>query len=786
MKTIYKFSLMMFAVICLTACDKLTGILGNSSDYDFLTEMLGDKPEKMKVDDIKFSPDYKTFTMTTDIVQDIGPYNLVDSSQVRLEVVETIDGIREAVLSMPKLLKIKNIEADSIAKADIRILVLVDLTLSQSNLDKVSSYVSEMTRSFSHDNLFVAFMDGPEVSNTIKVTDYVIGNHFKKSSNNYVYLYRSILNKREEMLQGGEFWQDAQKLVMLIFSDGKIYNDETDEPIDPEHYKYEEQMVQLSADSTMPFTAFYTSLNSQQDIKNDHDEKVMLLFCHNSGGTFMKTFDWVSCKRNILNAVGCSFPDHELYFVNPDLKVYRGDNKKLTVNFYNAKTDSLIVSVSKEVVLGDIFNPIIVNGNGILYVILQGLFIGIGFLLLLYLILQLIVPYFKYRKFKRKYVFAYTGRNMCFNNNPVEESCYLCKAPFEEGDKIVVKCSHTMHKSCWDENEYHCPEYSDRCKDGSHYYNSSHLFDSHNAPFYLKWILVAIVAATLAWLCFTVYIHEFFGLYSDKVFHFFENDSKGTVNQMPIFGLIVGFFLTAGFSLLAIRPGKDGMALGMILLRSILAAIGCFLSFLLVNILIVLFDINNFAFLLNWIPWTASGFIIALCSTFATRLVHNKWLVLIAVVLGVLSMYAWTFLFTYTELDYRVLLLFSFIIFSVGLSACMATVAPRSEHYYLKIQGATKGMDIALYKWFRNDSERVVTIGKSVDCSLQLSWDLQSNVAPVQAEIRLKRKLPFLIALEPGVYMKGKSVEVNKKVRLYHGRSFTIGQTTFTYIEKDR
>ena len=95
-------------------------------------------------------------------------------------------------------------------------------------------------------------------------------------------------------------------------------------------------------------------------------------------------------------------------------------------------------------------------------------------------------------------------------------------------------------------------------------------------------------------------------------------------------------------------------------------------------------------------------------------------------------------------------------------------------------------MDIALYKWFRNDPERVVTLGKSVDCSLQLSWDLQSDVAPVQAEIRLKRKLPFLIALEPGVYMKGKPVVVNKKVRLYHGRSFTIGQTTFTYIEKDR
>ena len=95
-------------------------------------------------------------------------------------------------------------------------------------------------------------------------------------------------------------------------------------------------------------------------------------------------------------------------------------------------------------------------------------------------------------------------------------------------------------------------------------------------------------------------------------------------------------------------------------------------------------------------------------------------------------------------------------------------------------------MDVALYKWFRNQPDRVVTIGKSVDCSLQLSWDIQSNVAPVQAEIRFKKQKPYLIALEPGVFLNGKAARVNKKYRLYHGRSFTIGQTTFTYIEKDR
>lgn len=68
----------------------------------------------------------------------------------------------------------------------------------------------------------------------------------------------------------------------------------------------------------------------------------------------------------------------------------------------------------------------------------------------------------------------------------IEQSCYFCKAPFVEGDEIVVKRKHVLHKSCWDENEYQCPEYGRHCKQGRHYYNSkiylirtTHLFIFH-------------------------------------------------------------------------------------------------------------------------------------------------------------------------------------------------------------------------------------------------------------------------------------------------------------------
>ena len=149
-------------------------------------------------------------------------------------------------------------------------------------------------------------------------------------------------------------------------------------------------------------------------------------------------------------------------------------------------------------------------------------------------------------------------------------------------------------------------------------------------------------------------------------------------------------------------------------------------------------------------------------------------------------MIVWNIFYQLSELDYRVILLFSFLFYYVSMAISVATAAPRLERYFLKVEGAVKTMDIALYKWFKNNNERVVTIGHSVDCSLQLSWDVQSNIAPIQAEIRMIRKIPYLIAREPGVILRGKPLKPNRKIRLYHGRQFSIGKTTFTYIEKDK
>lgn len=779
MNRLYRYTLITLAALALTACDHLLQNVISPEDYAFLNE-LTDKPRPaMEVTGVTFAPDYKTFSVTTNMVREVSDYELADSAHIRVEVVETIDGLRRTYLSTPRLVRIRNIEAEGILSNNIRMLILVDLSAPQSTLDQVRTFVGGMRTIFVEDNLYVAFMDGTTVSDAMPVTDYMLNRRFKQSTKHHVFLYRSMVQMMDEMIARRGVWQGADKLVMVTMTADQVYDDNTDTPFDPNHYRYEERLMQPATDPS--FLAYYISLTPLEEMDDIHEISVPRIFCSNSGGTYVQDFehyDAVSLKRAIYEALTLDFPDNQFDFVNPDFKVYRGDLKQLAINFYDIQKDSLIASATTTVSRGQVYRPIIVNGHRIWFVIMQGLALGLLILALVYLLMQFIVPLIRYLLFRRKYVISYAGANMSFGQTAVAESCYLCKAPFKPGDEIVVKCEHTMHHSCWNDNGYHCPEYSDRCKHGSHYYNIYNPFDLHNASFYMRWILMGIAAAALSWLYFVLDMH--FEL--DLITRYFM---RPPASQVPAFGFAIGLFLTAGISALAVSDYGPRYALQLVL-RALAGAIGCYLAFLLTNGIILLLDINHFTSLLNAIPWALSSFIIVFCATNRTRITFNHRVVLLSILIGVLSMFAASLFYHRSELDYRVLILLSFVIYCVCMAASVATAAPRSERYFLKVEGAVKTMDIALYKWFRSNADRVVTIGKSVDCSLQLSWDMRGHIAPVQAEIRLIKNVPYLFAMEPGIFMRGKAVRTGKRVRLYHGCTFSIGQTTFTYIEKDR
>ena len=781
--------------VALTSCDEIVSHFASPDDLDFVSDVKTDKQEAMQVHKIEFSPDYKTFTVTTRMYEDIGPYSLTDTTKLRIEVKSSNSGITMNGRSTPRLIGMRNVKQDNIAKKEVQVLALVDLTQPQAVLNRIHDHLIELRSVFNDANLHVSFIYGDSVGQTRDATNYVLDNYLIEDNAQYVMLYRSIYQKYEEMLSHRGPWATAKHMALLIFSDNEIYNNATDRPIDPEHYIYETNLTLMSEKPDPNIMVCYADMKLADNKSGEEDLLVIRHLCEQTRGCEVHPYNGTVFKNHLLQAFNISPDANEFVFENSDGKVYCGSFETLAVKFYSVEADTLVTSFKTVINKGNFYNPIIVHGLATPVIILMGIVL-IGFIIVIvWLLLQFVIPFISYKLFSHKYVIRYAGRNMGFGKSMVAEACYLCKEPFAEGDEVVVKCSHTMHKSCWDENGYHCTEYSDRCKQGHHYYNSQNLMDHHNAPFYMLWVIAAILATTLAWIMFISRSHRVTAFWIRKLVCLLEDVEPGSpefanlmadnaISPLPSFGFSMGLFMTLAIAILSTKLLNVRYNIWNYVLRSLSAAIICYTAYIVTNVIIIVSGLQSHAFLLEWIPWVFSACVISVLGTYRTRVKLRKKLILPTVIISILSMHVW-WAFYDNAIDYRLLLLLGFLFFGIGLAVCIATVAPRSERYFLHMEGAVKEMDVALFKWFRNAPNRVVTIGKSLDCSIQMSWDISGSVAPVHAEIRLHHNTPYLTACEEGVIVNGKVQGIGEETWLHHGSKFTIANTTFTYIEKD-
>lgn len=797
----YRLIWMVLMAVWLTGCDDITPDEDVNIDDIFSTEHIDDElqvKDAMKVIGVNFTPGYKQFTIQASILHDLGPYALTDTSQVTIKTSESVGGRINYTESRPVLMQVINSEADEVAKKHIKILVLVDLAQPQYIIDEERNALAEIRAVFARNNLFVAFMYGKNVTETMEATDYVLNNYFKTQPDQYKYLYRSLLLKKKEMTDRAGVWADAKKLELIVFSDEKVYGS-NDKPIDPQHFELQGTLVKdtLTNDSLSISSVCFKPRGGILD--DDEAKSIMKVVCKNSDGLYLDSFNWTKLKENLLRQDGQMILANEFIFENPDGKVYRGDPHTMRIEIYAKDTDKMIGSATSSIYLGTAYNPVIVNGGNNVWMFLQGIVTGLLIMLLVYLVFQLIIPFIQYKLFERKYVVKYVPGNMSLGKVLITESCYFCKGRFKAGDTIVAKCEHVMHKSCWDENDHHCPEYGRRCQDGSHYYNNTNLFDPKNASFYMKWILTAIAAAICTWLVYMLYVTDYDAHNQQFIAKMMEpkigmtgelamfNGVSDYMDYIPAFGLFTGFFYTLALSILSVRRMQYRRRVLDVLFRAVVVGIGAYLVFLLFrNISLAFSFVGALSAVLDCVPWALTAMMIVFASTVGTRIKLKKYVMIIAIGLGVLSMYLWSFFFRGIMLmDIRVLLLFSSIFLSVGIAVSVAELAPRSEHYFLNIKGAIKEMDVALFKWFMNNPDEVVTIGKSIDCSLQLSWDIKGQVAPIHAELRMIGDGVRLTAVESGVMIGEKPLPAGRSIWLYHNTQFSIGDTTFTYVERD-
>lgn len=782
-----RFYPLLLALAAFAACDDAKDLMDVDEE-----ESPKEKPQKvLQVTKSEFSEDAKTITLSTVLTKDLGDIPIDKEDSVQVKVLETSLSDKPVYLQ-PVFTEMYRTGTKEIVAADLHMSLIVDMTLSPKLVEAQRSAARQIATVFGSDNMSIVFLRGSGLSSSYGAADFVLENDFTPDADggNKKLLLNAILTTIKAA-KDSTVAHPGRKNIVLAFSNGKVYNGSR--TIDPQHFNRQEELTQICSKADPSMVFYYVNFAPQN--APGEAEYFLKSLCESSKGFYESSFSWNTMAEYLFAAYGIEYTDYKIVLTNPDGKLYNGD-RKLSIEFrYN---DEMVADLETTYTCGNFHQPVIVAGTPRIQVLLQGLLISLLLMVLLYLVLQFVVPKISYILFKKKYIATYTGSNMSVNGMLVGEECYYCKAPFVPGDKIVARCKHVMHQQCWEENGHHCPEYGRNCKEGSHYYNTHKLSDRKNASFLMRWMMAGVIAGFSSWFIFSAIDTGFaVGMMESilmKIYNLkagtpealnFQKEFASHLNQLPSFGLGMGFASTLALSLLTVYKRNTRRMVFEIAARSIVGAVIGFLFFMLGCIVSQISNLGSNSYLVDWIPWAATGYAIVLCSTIGTTVkVRKKW-ILISIGLGVVSMLLWNLIFVAMGTDYRTLLLLSHVVFSVGMALSVAQASPRSERYFLHVGGSMKEMDIAIYKWFEANTNRVVSVGKSVDCDLVMSWDVKGDIAPVQAKLTKEGDRVFITPLEPGIIVKGKNLPTGKRERLFHGKVFTIGTTEFRYVEKD-
>ena len=420
--------------------------------------------------------------------------------------------------------------------------------------------------------------------------------------------------------------------------------------------------------------------------------------------------------------------------------------------------------------------------------VLVALLIALLTFAIFFLIMKVLVPSIKSKRFGMKYYKKYEPEA-----NVSRRICTYCRQDIEPGQMVVMKCKHIMHVACWQQNGYKCVEYGQNCKDGiqehvswKEMFSKASLRDTFQT-------LAGILAALVSWIIFELTGRGLFqGLGEGIAKAFISNENMVgecavKVSALLTIGLLLGFFLSLVFRYFDEYRKKDAMIylkiVGMSLLSGIIGmaamAVGSIIFCLLVSATGTPY----------WYCSLPAYILFAVCVplslTIKSSIPMKSALLggLIAAAIGfVVLMFG-----SIGNIEWMPNLL-NFIIFGGGLGASLVTVRMLAERYFLLIKNGVKaGQKIPSHKWMNaTGGGNKVTIGATGDCEVQMNWEKSNKVAKehVQLFIDQAKTLPMLKALVPGVlYNMRSELPANKPTVLSNGDTFKIGDTIFEYVE---
>ncbi len=523
----------------------------------------------------------------------------------------------------------------------------------------------------------------------------------------------------------------------------------------------------------------------------DYERDILQKMAEVSGGAFFE-----ASPEELLAFLESDLPghigvDYQAAFTYPPGKVFRGEARNLSLNIANNKGEAL-ASGTLLFSAGSPVNPYITGGSiQKPTLMLRGILIGFLFLFVMLIIIQLVWPLINNKIFYLRYQKTYHPAI-----GEIKRECCYCRDPLHENQKVIDRCSHVVHKACWVANAHMCPEFGQNCTVGKqNYFDVNDPFSRKNKLHSLNWGFFGMLGGFLSWLLYAIIRDA--GLFSNTVLAVAKwlrpqlgepmlLAFSGKTAPSLVIGLILGFFLGIFFAYTEEYRKINWMVALKILIRGLAGSLIGFISFFLGGMLLLSFGWVFTNHWTDWVPWLLFGSIFGLALSFKTTIHWKHGL------LGGLFSILFSFIIIYYLSQIDILsLLVALMIYGGGVGLSIATVRKNAELYFLRIlNGPREGKEIAIHKWMNSQGNlNAVHIGTDNYCEININWEKSQEVAPKHVKLFINQDVgaPVLVSLEKGkttLYDDRVEMAPGKEYELLNGTTFTIGSTTFQYVEK--
>ena len=765
--------------IFLAACTQESLFVANTAESDYRIDFV-ETCYSQKADSI-----YQRFNIIntkTGEKELLGDIQLTELKAVTNNKNVTVEGVR-----MMDLIKGKIPE-------NIVVSLLIDKSVHAEDMYSIKNAVSYIVDNLPPNTVYISFFD-ERIRDSRKISPENIDmfdNDFTVTKNNKI-IFDAALTKFKELCGAGDLISDEEfakrvgddniKKFLVVLTDGRVDANNPNTSINIDLFsdfvmnldsdKDSNKRVEIHAlrygenDADVGFTLQYLCV----DIRN----------LNVKGGSYFA--DPVSFIENI-KETDSSIPDYELVLLNSKGKVYNG---KSFLTSLEVVKKNMTIAGQTQYILGTTTTPVKAGTKNNALQLVFGVLFGLVLIGISFLCMQIVIPFirFKLENFNNRYVRRYS-----FDDDTIIK-CHYCLNEIRDGEEIVTKCHHTVHKHCWIENGCKCTDYGKNCKKGKQFlFDMNKLFSVNNRPYYTKFALYGMGGGLLLWTLFQLiilFVPAPFSAFTEKLLSIFSNENVllqsafyPKSDALLTIGALSGFIFVIIFSFLNKFRQRQKDSLLIILLRSLAGSLCTFISFLLGIIIGMICNACANNIFIDWIPWILAGCLLGIVLLFRTN-TEYKQIIPGGIIAGLIC---FIILLTGGWIGiYAVITALMF--FGAGIGVAFISSRHIIHKYYLKYKGR-KVEKIAIHKWMSvAGGSNEVTIGRSADAIIQMNWDEHPSILDVHVRLFFdkKNRLPCIKILSNDVTYNGVFAKNNAEFLLKNGVKFTIGNTEFQYIE---